>query len=333
MRKSSPKSPLILITGATATGKTSLSIDLCNFLKSLEIEAEIINGDSLLFYRELNIGTAKPSPEEIKSAPHHLINVTSVNSPLNASDYVDRANAIIDNLHQSGKIPIITGGSAFYIRALIKGLYGGESSSADAIKEVEAIEKTQGWSAVRNKLKECDPLSYENLHENDKYRNKRALEYFLTARVPFSQLKEAKDELGPYDFSTPQNSSWNIHNIYLSVPKEEHWEIINRRAKEMIQNGLLEEVSGLLREGYSDELKPLQSIGYKETIEYLKTSDQKPSDLISLQERIFINTRRLAKSQKTFFKKIAPKMTYNPLEDREEIFSDCLDFLKCIGFK
>lgn len=326
--------PIILLTGATATGKTETSLKIANAIRKKGFLCEIINGDSLLFYKELNIGTAKPSPEELSVVPHHLINTRSVNDPMNASDYAEEAVDIIDELHSKKVIPLITGGSAFYVRALIKGLYEGESSSEASIKQVDTLEKERGWSAVRDLLREKDPESYQSLHENDHYRNRRALEFFLTTGRKFSEEKEIKEEEGPYDFSKSQNDDWKIHHSYLELPKEVHWEIMDKRAGKMLTNGLLEEVKSLLDQGFSIDLKPLQSIGYKETIDYLNFLEtkmeekDKPTDLISLRERIFINTRRLAKSQKTFFKKIQPKITYNSLREQDQLLEDTLVFLK-----
>ncbi|MCR9205690.1 MAG: tRNA (adenosine(37)-N6)-dimethylallyltransferase MiaA, partial [Halobacteriovoraceae bacterium] len=329
----SSSSPLILLTGATATGKTQISLEIAKELSKSNIKSEIINGDSLLFYRELNIGTAKPEKGELALVPHHLIDTRSVTEPMNASDYAKEAEVLIDHLHSQKIVPIITGGSAFYVRALIKGLYEGESSSEESIKKVQQLEAQGGWSSVRSSLKEYDPESFESLHENDHYRNKRALEYFFTTGKKFSSEKIAKEEEGPYDFSKPQKSHWRIHHAYLQIPKEDHWEIMDKRVEQMLKRGLVEETQHLLEKGYDPHLKPLQSIGYKETIDYLKfletqiVEKDKPTDIISLRERIFINTRRLAKSQKTFFKKINPKITYNSLREQNQIIKETLDFL------
>lgn len=326
--------PLILLTGATATGKTQVSLKLAKELSMSGFKSEVINGDSLLFYRELNIGTAKPDANELTQVQHHLIDTRSVTEPMNASDYVKEAEALIARLHTEKIVPIITGGSAFYVRALIKGLYEGESSSQESINKVQKLEEQNGWSVVRLCLQEHDPESFESLHENDHYRNKRALEYFFTTGKKFSSEKLAKEEKGPYDFSKPQNPDWKIHHAYLQIPKEDHWKIMDKRVEQMLKQGLLEETQDLLEKGFDPQLKPLQSIGYKETIDYLKfletkiLEQDKPTDILSLRERIFINTRRLAKSQKTFFKKINPKITYNSLKEQDQIIKETLDFLE-----
>ncbi len=318
--------PLVLITGATATGKTDLAISLAHRAIAMGKEAEVINADSLLFYKELSIGTAKPTQEEQKGIPHHLVGHQSVKNPLNASDFCDQALPLIEDLHQKGALPIIVGGSAFYVRALIKGMYEAGEISPQATEKVQSLEKEKGWSAVRALLKESDPASFKKIHENDRYRTIRALEYFLTHKKPISEQRQRIEEEGPYDFSQARNPQWTIHHIYLEVSKEEHWPIMEKRVHRMLESGLIEEVKGLLHEGLTEDLKPLQSIGYKETIDFLKGHElNNENDLI---EKIYVNTRKLAKSQKTFFKKISPKETYNPLEDNERIRQDFDHFLK-----
>ncbi len=320
---SSPKLPLILITGATATGKTQISLRVCDFLKKNGHKVEIINADSLLFYPELNIGTAKPSPEERSFVPHHLIDCTTIEQPLNASDYVSRALPIIKNLHNKETIPLIVGGSAFYIRALMKGMYESGETPAEISFLIQSIEKKEGWTGIRKKLAELDPESEKRIHSNDRYRTIRALEYSMTHDRPYSKAKEEKDEDGPYNFNSLQNKAWRLHHHYLLLPKDFHWEIMEKRTREMLKNGLIDEVRGLLEKGFSPSLKPLQSIGYKETIDFLE-GRLSENELV---ERIFINTRRLSKSQKTFFKKIEPKLTRHPIQEEDVIMKEIKAFI------
>ncbi|MCF8059477.1 MAG: tRNA (adenosine(37)-N6)-dimethylallyltransferase MiaA [Bacteriovoracaceae bacterium] len=320
--------PIILISGATATGKTSLSITIAKELKEKGITSEVINADSLLFYKEINIGTAKPTIDERQDIPHHLIDCTSITNPLNANDYCDLAIPIISNLHAKKSIPIIVGGSAFYIRALLKGMYEAGAPNKEAEAKLKEIENSGGWMAIRNFLKDVDSASYERIHENDRYRTLRALEHFLTHHSKFSTLKNKMDEAKPYDFSQLRDPSWSLHHIYLEIPKNEHWEIMEKRAKSMISSGLLEEVRNILSQSFKRDLKPLQSIGYKECIQFINDNrEATPLLLLNLVEEIYINTRKLAKSQKTFFKKISPKLTYNPMNESEMILQDFLTFL------
>lgn len=318
------KSPLFIISGATASGKTSLSIDLALELKAHEIEAEIVNFDSLLFYKGLDIGTAKPSPQERHGVPHHLIDICEISEEMNASKFIQLAEPLISKLHNEHKIPILVGGSAFYIRALIKGMYDGTSISDKTRSTVDQTLKEKGFSYIREELARVDPNSYQSLHENDEYRNIRAYEFYLQTGTPISKEKSKIED--PYDFEQTEHSEWDIFHIYLEVPKEEHWNIIKKRTHEMVEQGLLDEVSTLLKSDHliGDE-KSLQSIGYKESVEFLQSGNGESKE--DLAEKIYISTRQLAKSQKTFFKKIKPKHTYHPLKDKDKIIIEGLKFL------
>jgi tRNA dimethylallyltransferase len=319
------RKPIVLITGATATGKTALAITLAQESLTHGIESEIINADSLLFYKELSIGTAKPSLEEQEKIKHHLIGHQSVKSPLNASDFCEQALPLINDLHDKGKIPIIVGGSAFYVRALVKGMYDAGDIDPKASEKIQKLEEDQGWREVRRLLKEKDPISFERIHENDHYRTTRALEYFFTHNRPISGERQKVEEQGPYDFSRPRDPHWEIHHIYLEIPKDEHWPIMEGRVLKMLKAGLIDEVKSLLQQNINEEFKPLQSIGYKETLEFLVKGSKDEKELV---EKIYINTRKLAKSQKTFFKKISPKKTYNPITEEKQIRQDFDQFLK-----
>lgn len=315
--------PLIVISGATATGKTSLSIEIAKSLIDKKYQAEVINFDSLLFFRELNIGTAKPTQEEQSGIPHHLMDICSVQDEMNANRFCQKAIDIIHELHDKAVIPIIVGGSAFYIRALIKGMYEGTTISEQTKIDVQKILEEKGFSYIRDQLKEKDHQSYIDLHENDEYRNIRAFEYLLQTASPISEQKNKIDD--PYDFSKNQFPDWNIHHIYLELPKEEHWPLMKLRTEKMITDGLIDEVKTILEQGITENEKPLQSIGYKETIEYIRNSS---NDIPALIEKIYIATRQLAKSQKTFFKKIKPKYNYHPLKDRDRILQEAISFIE-----
>lgn len=326
MENNSHLQKLILITGPTACGKTRTSIHLAKSLISKGIPAEIINFDSLLFYKEISIGTAKPTEEEIAGVKHHLISISSITEEFNASHYIELAKDLISRLHQMNIVPILVGGSAFYLRALIKGMYEEDGSDAvdkTIIKEKwKNILKTSGINAVVDYLKTNDPKALELFHINDHYRLTRAAEHFDLTGDKISTKKEKFDELDPYDFST---SEYQFIHFYLDIPKENHFTYITKRIEEMFKLGLIDEVKSLLQQGYSKELKPLQSIGYKETISYL-SGDIK--EIAQLKELIAIHTRQLAKSQRTFFKKINPKITLNPLIDHEKIEKLSLSFIK-----
>lgn len=316
------KNKIIILSGATATGKTGLSIDIS---KSFSFQKfAVVNFDSLLFYKELNIGTAKPTIEEMSAVEHHLVNVDSIKNEINANDFVKLAEEKIKELHSLGKIPILTGGSTFYLRSLIKGMYQSSSPSQELRDEVESLLKDKGIQPFIAYLQEHDPQSLLDIHENDHYRLTRAYEHHRMTGTKISAQKQTYDDNDPYDFSKNCREDWDILHISLEIPKDQHWKIMEDRAREMIETGLIEEVQSLLENGYTGEEKPMLSIGYKETLAYLNNEFSNKEDLI---ERIYINTRRLAKSQKTFLKKVKPKETFHTLEERDNIFDLVTRFL------
>lgn len=303
---------VIILSGPTATGKTSLAIEIHRRFP----QCEIVNFDSLCFFQELSIGTAKPDENELKAAPHHLVNTNSITEKLNAADFCEMAKDKIIDLHQNKKVPILVGGSAFYLRALIKGMY--IENDDDQSEKVAPLYEQNGIESIIEYLKNHDPKSLENIHQNDHYRLQRAMIFHLSNGKKISDQKKSFDQIDPYDFNQNQ-FDWNTHHIYLDIDKDEHWEIIHRRTNLMIQTGLIQEVQDLLNKGFSSKLKPLQSIGYKQVIEFLAQDKSEQKELIEL---IYIATRRLAKSQRTFFKKIHPKFSYHPLKDQNKIFED-----------
>lgn len=323
-------SPVVVISGPTASGKTMMSIELAlRIQKDLKTSAQIVNFDSLLFYRELNIGTAKPTIEERREIVHHLIDISPVNSPLNASDYILMAKEKIEELHQNNIIPILVGGSAFYLRALIKGMYGDDHDESDTQKKEqiahEALELLQkkGIDAIREYLLQNDPESFHQLHENDHYRNTRAYEFHRLTGRKISEEKKKADQALPYDFSTHVHGSWEIYHYYLDIPKPEHWKIIEKRADTMLRDGLIQEVQALLDQGYQMSEKPLRSIGYKEAIEHCLGE----TTLEQCKEKIVIATRQLAKAQRTFFNKVSPKETFHPLQQKELFLQKAIEDL------
>ncbi|OUR96347.1 tRNA (adenosine(37)-N6)-dimethylallyltransferase MiaA [Halobacteriovorax marinus] len=318
------KKNIIIISGPTASGKTSTSIRLCRELNKSGNPSAIVNFDSLVFYRELNIGTAKPTNDELSMCEHHLVGIQSAKDPINASDFLKSADELLESLTQDGKIPIFTGGSAFYIRAFVKGMYDSAPVDQSLRNEVQKKFEHEGIHFFRNFLKEHDPKSYETLHENDHYRNLRAYEHFISTNSPISEQREKLDQLSPYDFSINRLDNFNIFHIYLDLEKDEHWKIILDRSTQMVKEGLVEEVRNLLANGFTGEEKPLKSIGYKETIQFINGEFKSTDEYI---ERMAISTRQLAKSQRTFFKKVTPKNCFHPIHDQDKILKQTLDFI------
>jgi tRNA dimethylallyltransferase len=308
---------LINIFGPTASGKTSLSIELAKVLSQAGFNAEIINFDSLLFYKELNIGTAKPTDEEMNGVKHHFVGTQSISTPINSSDFVLKSKPLIEAMIKKNIIPILVGGSGFYLRALLKGMYSSEPTKHISKEAKEAYKAIINKNDVNNNeellkfLKQNDPESLINIHQNDFYRLSRAVEYFIINQKKLSDQKKDLDKRNPYNFEENLNINSLPLNLYLLPEKSKHLEIILKRTEKMIDDGLISEVQGLLDGGFDKNLKPLNSIGYKETINFIDTKKESKKELI---EEINISTRQLAKSQKTFFQKVTPKTVINPLE-------------------
>ncbi len=302
---------LLIISGPTATGKTLASI-----LVAKKFNGEVVNFDSLNFYSQLNIGTAKPTPEERSQVPHHLFDIASISQPLNAADFVKLAIPVINSIHGRQKLPILVGGSGFYLQALVEGMWDSPTTPAAIQARSDSLYQEQGILPFVEILRINDPISFERLHVNDHYRIRRATEHFWTHGTPFSDAKN--------NFQMQHRQDWNLYHAYLDIPKEDHWKIIEKRSQSMIEQGLIEEVHQLLAQGHIGTEKPLQSIGYKETIDWIQGLYGKNQS--AYLERLSINTRRLAKSQRTWFKK-KDKVQYDIRHEQEKLMADIRNFM------
>jgi tRNA dimethylallyltransferase len=302
---------IVVICGPTATGKTQAAIDV-----ALNFNGEVVNFDSLNFYKEISIGTAKPNLQERHMVPHHLFDIRSITNPLNAADFVREALPIIKSIFNNKRVPILTGGSGFYLQALIEGMWDSPSTPKTIQERSDQLYSSCGISPFLEELAQCDPKLYSKLHPNDHYRIRRAVEHFWTHHFPFSEAKN--------NFKDHGQSNWDIYCAYLDIPKEDHWTIIERRVEKMLAQGLVQEVRNLLQQGFSGLEKPLLSIGYKETLDWL--NGVYSDDYRAYQERIVINTRRLAKSQRTWFAK-KNKIKYDIRHESERLMADIKDFM------
>lgn len=318
------KSKVIIVSGPTACGKTKISIEIAKALQNQAINAEIVNFDSLLFYKEISIGTAKPDLVERAGVSHHMLDVASINEPINASNFIRRAQNIISDLLQNDTTVVLVGGSAFYLRALLKGMYESTSPKLEIKQSLNLMYKEKGIEEFIEFLKNHDPQSLIDLHRNDHYRLIRAVEHYQTTGTRISDQKKKMDTQNPYDFSKIIHE-WKILNIYLDLPKDQHFEIICKRTQSMFDLGIMDEIDNLFKEGFTLDEKPLQSIGYKEAIEFKKGLFITKQQCI---DRICISTRQLAKAQRTFFKKISPKESFNPVTDQDKIIERVFDFMK-----
>lgn len=274
----------LVICGATASGKTSLAVRCAK-----ELNTEIISADSMLVYQGLDIGTAKPSTLERDGIVHHLIDVVSPTDSFSVSDYEDLALPIVERILEQGKTPIICGGTGFYINALLyKSQFGNAGANEEVRKKYEDLALEYGKEYVYKILQEKDPKSAEKLHFNDVKRVIRALEIYEVTGKPKSLQC---DELTPrFDFVA----------VSVDYPRDLLYERINLRVEQMFEQGLMQEVKGLLDLGITKEMQCMQGIGYKEVLEGIEQGFA----LEEIKEWIKKNTRNYAKRQITFFKRM-----------------------------
>jgi tRNA dimethylallyltransferase len=299
---------IMIISGPTATGKTAVSLRLAQAWQDRGGQAVIVNFDSLLFYRELNIGTAKPTPAEQKICPHYGIDLASVTQPLSAGDYRRFARPLLEQLWALNPRPqiFLVGGSGFYLRALVKGM--GEAKFAQEIsKEVEELYQRSSITAIRAELAKVDPASLEQLHPHDHYRLQRALIYYRATGEKMSQAKAAWNAARPYDFHTHDLPGPLVH-LYLDLPKPDHAKIIAQRSQKMWEDGLAQEAQDLIAQGLA-AARPTRAIGHQQALKYCRGAYP---DVAACLADINLATAHLAKAQRTFFKRITPKTCADP---------------------
>lgn len=275
---------VLVICGPTASGKTKLAVDCAKLLKT-----EIISADSQLVYKDLNIGTAKPSVEEMGGITHRMIDVVEPFQKFSVSDYENMASKALCDVLSSNKIPVICGGTGFYVNSLLFGMSYGNTAANDELREkYKKFADENGNDALFNKLVEVDSETARKLHPNDVKRVIRALEIYEMGGKKKSELN---DDLQPkYDYTA----------IAIDYPRNELYRRIDIRVDEMFERGLVEEVQSLLLRGIDENYQCMQAIGYKEVISGLKNGNLRSimSDIIKQ------NTRHYAKRQITFFKKL-----------------------------
>lgn len=282
--------PLIILTGPTAVGKTSLSIRLAK-----KINGEIISADSMQVYKKMNIGTAKIMPQEMEGVTHYLIDEIDPWEEFNVVRFQKLANAYIQEIYEKGKIPIIVGGTGFYIQALLYGIEFEENQEDTESflayrRFLQEIVRTKGEAYLHAMLEEVDKESAKQIHPNNVKRVIRALEYYNQTKTTISSHNEReRQRVSPFQF------------VYFVLTQDRGllYEKINQRVDQMMEKGLLEEVSSLKKEGYHKHLVSMQGIGYKEILSYLD-GDFSLEEAIS---RIKRDTRHFAKRQLTWFRR------------------------------
>lgn len=275
---------LLIVCGATATGKSELAVKCAQKLNS-----EIISADSQLVYKKLNIGTAKPTQDEMCGIKHHMIDVIEPTEKYSVSDYRKEAKTIVDNLLTEGKTPIICGGTGFYINSVLYDLsYGKSAANFEVREKYETLLKEKGKEYLHDLLKSIDCDTADKLHVNDTKRIIRALEIYETSGIKKSEFKDDYKPL--YDYLA----------VAVDYPREELYKRIDMRVDKMFEAGLVDEVINLLNNGVNEFSQCMQAIGYKEVVQGLKNKHLEST----MRDKIKQNTRHYAKRQITFFKKL-----------------------------
>lgn len=280
------KKPMIILSGPTAVGKTALSIELAK-----RVNGAIISADSMQVYKHMDIGSAKIMPDEMGGIKHYLIDALEPSEEFNIVIFQKMAKEALDEIYANGQIPIIAGGTGFYIQALLYDIDFENQDTNEAYRaELEEIAKTQGNEVLHNRLKEVDPVSAEKIHANNVKRVIRALEFYELTGKPISEHNEVEQQ---------KESPYNFAYFVLTDDRENLYKRIDLRVDIMLENGLLDEVKKLKEMGYHREMVSMQGLGYKEILDYL---DGK----LSLEEAIYIlkrETRHFAKRQLTWFRR------------------------------
>ena len=311
--------PIIILVGPTGIGKTSLALEIAE-----KYSAEIVGVDSMQVYRYMDIGTAKPTPEERARAPHHLIDFVDPADHYTAGRYVIDARAAIKDIRGRGRIPFLVGGTGMYLQSLLSGLFGPEQPLAGDNEELQqawrkSLKKRlaqEGRAPLYRELQQHDPVSAARIHPNDCQRLLRALEIFFITGIPWSE------HLARQEAARGRAEGGHLLKLGLSCEREQLYQRINQRVELMVAAGLPEEVQRLLDMGYHGGLKSMQSIGYLHMVQYL--AGHRPWDeTLRLLAR---DTRRYAKRQYTWFKRDQEISWFSP-EKKNEIFTRIDTFL------
>lgn len=305
--------PVVVVTGPTATGKTALAIDL-----ALRFDGEIVNADSMQVFRFMDIGTAKPGPEERARVPHHLLDVVTPDVPYSAGRYARAARAAIADIHARGRIPFLTGGTGLYIRAVLQGLIHGHEADPGLREDLEH----EHAEAVRDgdphrlhrRLAEIDPEAAAAIHPNDTRRVVRALEIARSADGPPSRVR------GAHGF---EDRPYRTLHLALFLDRETLHERIDRRCAAMIEAGLLQEMRDLQGAGYGPELRPMGAIGYRHMVPVVQGADTLANALEAMRR----DTRQFARRQLTWLRAVPDAVWVDP-RDPEAIARRVAAFLE-----
>ncbi|OOB78858.1 MAG: tRNA (adenosine(37)-N6)-dimethylallyltransferase MiaA [Epulopiscium sp. Nuni2H_MBin001] len=282
------KKKIILIAGPTASGKTKASVTLAK-----QINAEIICTDSMQVYKHMNIGTAKVTQDEMEGVAHYMIDELEPSQSNNVAWFKDKVTTYINQIHAKGKIPILVGGTGFYINAILFDTTFEDDDTNEYRSELFNLAKVHGSLALYHRLEELDPDSAKVIHPNNTKRLVRAIEYYYQTGTPiskhnFEQKSKRLQNISPYDY----------HFFALNMDRATLYNRINQRVDMMLQEGLLEEVKNLYEQGFTEDMVSMKAIGYKEFFPYFNSE----LSLDETIEKLKQNTRRYAKRQLTWFK-------------------------------
>lgn len=280
------KKPLIVLTGPTAVGKTSLSISLAK-----AVNGEIISADSMQVYKGMDIGSAKIRKEEMQGVTHYLVDILEPEEEFHIIKFQELAKAALEEIYAKGKIPILVGGTGFYIQAVTRDIDFTQAEQETSYREeLEQFAKEKGAEYLHEKLREVDSKSAENIHANNVKRVIRALEFYHQNGTPISEHNEEQKQ---------QTSPYNLAYFVLTAPREILYERIDRRVDQMMEEGLLEEVKSLRERGCHRGMVSMQGLGYKEILAYLE-GEYPLEEAVRILKR---DTRHFAKRQLTWFRR------------------------------
>ena len=280
------KRPLIVLTGPTAVGKTSLSISLAK-----AVNGEIISADSMQVYKKMDIGSAKIRPEEMQGVKHYLVDVLEPEEEFHIVKFQQMAKEAMEEIYEKGKIPILVGGTGFYIQAVTRDIDFTEAQQENTYRaELEKLAETEGAEYLHDRLKEVDPASADTIHANNVKRVIRALEFYHQNGTPISAHNEEQKK---------QTSPYNLAYFVLNAPRDILYERIDKRVDQMLEEGLVKEVEGLKRECCHRGMVSMQGLGYKEILAYLE-GEYPLEEAVRILKR---DTRHFAKRQLTWFRR------------------------------
>ncbi len=307
------KKPLIILTGPTAVGKTSLSIKLAK-----EINGEIISADSMQVYKGMDIGTAKIKPEEMQGVKHYLIDELEPSEEFNVAVFKEKCDKYIEEIYSHGKVPILVGGTGFYIQAVLYNIDFKETQTDNAYREqLQHFAQVHGADALHDELKKVDEKSAEAIHPNNIKRVIRALEYYHQTGEKISEHNEEERQ---------KESPYHFRYYVLSLPREILYDRIDKRVDIMREEGLEKEVKTLMEKGLNRQMVSMQGLGYKEIIDAF---DGKMT-LDAAFDKIKQETRHFAKRQFTWFRR-EREVTWLEKEkfaDEEALFQWCIGDLR-----